>query len=139
MKPWVTFSKIKIHFHKLFFHDSMFINCFFDISGEMDLVYRLSYSGYAPRRLIDHFDQVTTSILENGLHNFYFSFAKFLDRIQGKEENVDSKMFKPLKLEQLYFFLTACAVQMMIAIIVFVIELMIHRIHCRQNHRNPRV
>lgn len=74
------------------------------------------------------------SMLENGLHGFYFSFANFLVKIRSYGEHVDGELenFKPLKLQQLYFFLIVCVVQMAIAIIVFIIELIVHRINNRR-------
>lgn len=75
--------------------------------------------------------------LENGLKSFYKSNSDFLSgirkRIHGADD--DSNEWKPLRLDQLHFFLIIYGIQILIAIGTFIAEILVHRKRTRENDR----
>lgn len=56
-------------------------------TGEFSNNYFLRSKFYIPKRITDKFDRVTSSMLENGLHQFYWKFTTFLLKIRGTAES----------------------------------------------------
>lgn len=75
--------------------------------------------------------------MENGLFGFFSRYSKYLGRIRSNDRTLDTELdgFRPLKLEQLYFFLVVGVIQMTIAIMVFVLELVVHRLNIKRDQR----
>lgn len=103
----------------------------------MDEHFFITHDGYAPKRFLDQFNRLSRSMSENGLYKFYSMYSMFLGRIRSPTD-IDVAEFQPLKLEQLYFFVTVFIIQLIIAIIVFITELIVHRIQrklrAQRNH-----
>lgn len=89
--------------------------------------YHLSYHGFVPRNLTNRLNRITRSIFENGLNEFYWSLASLKSRINFMteyENNMDNAdIVKVVGLEQLSIFFLLYAVQITVAIGVFIIEL----------------
>ncbi len=87
----------------------------------------LSSKSYIPKRIIDEFDRVTSSMIENGLHQFYWKFTNFLLRIRGIKEAstdvVDSIDFCKISLDNFHFPLITYVCLMALALLVFVVEI----------------
>lgn len=103
---------------------------FLPISGEIDDYQHISYTGYAPNRLINRYIQVLRSMMENGINKFYLSYAKHLEEIRSKQTKIGHE-FRPLRLGQLTLFLWIYVVQITFSIIVFIIELIVHCVRRR--------
>lgn len=101
----------------------------------MNEYFLITYDGYASKRSLDKFRRLFKLMMENGLYRFYLSYSIFLERIRAKGI-VEAKEFQPLKLEQLYFFVTIFIIQMIMAIIVFIIELVVHCMNIRRQLRH---
>lgn len=76
--------------------------------------------------------RVKQSMMENGLERFYWTNARFRGRINFRiekgENRTEPPVFEVLNLEQLSFFFVLYAIQMAIAIIIFILELIVHRL-----------
>lgn len=100
-------------------------------AGEVFEHYFLSYKCFVPRNLTRKIEQMKKSMLENGLDQFYRTFAMFRGRINYN--NIDKgtvgtdMLIGTIRLEQLYFFFMIYFIQIAFAIIVFIIEVNIHR------------
>lgn len=96
--------------------------------------YLITHDGYAPEFFIAEFNRAIVACMESGLESFYLSYSMFLSQIrlqvlkyeQGSEEIEEGPV--PLQLEQLSSFWIVYGVQITIATVVFVIEIVVHRI-----------
>lgn len=103
-----------------------------DTGGNFERIY-LSYNGFVPKNLTKRLDRVKQSMVENGIDEFFWTFARFTGLINFRVENNraiddDEMMPKMLGLEQLSMFFILYIVQMIIAIVVFITELYTHRL-----------
>lgn len=110
----------------------------------MNEYFILSNIKNVPNRLTKKILTTGQSMVESGLNEFYFSYAKFLGIIRNKDGQwFETNHFEPLKLSQFYFPLIIYGLSMMIAVIVFIIELIVYRVEKQQivkknrNHRPP--
>lgn len=93
-------------------------------TGKMYLQYYLVSISHIPQRIIDKFDQVTRSFIENGLHEFLMSFATFSIRIwSGIDHSKVEQNFQPITFDEFYYFLVLCFYYLLFSIFVCIFEI----------------
>lgn len=86
--------------------------------------------------MINRINRLENSLWENGLNQFLWTFAKFNSRINllaEKGNNERENTMKVLGMDQLSIFFMVYAIQLFIAIVVFIIELNVHRLNGTMN------
>lgn len=74
----------------------------FDISGAISSQYNIESAQYISERLMKKIDQVTSSMMENGLHQFYSSMNEFRQKFIDREYSIEEQdSFKALAMKQL--------------------------------------
>lgn len=101
-----------------------------ECTGEIHHSYYLSYDGFVPKNLKKRLERVTHAMMENGLEQFYWTYARFTGLINyrfviNEYEETNNQI---LGLEQFYIFLAIYGIFISIAIVVFVIELIVYRL-----------
>lgn len=110
------------------------------LTGEFNNNYFLRSKFYISKRITDKFDRVTSSMIENGLHQFYWKFTTFLLKIRGTSSNADriGEEFYQISLDNFYFPLLIYGSLMALATIVFAFETVLDYIKmCRHFSDQP--
>lgn len=77
-----------------------------------------------PSHLIAKFNRYTAYIVESGIYNFYWDWAKKLIAIQGQGEQRKGRTgFQTFSLRQFKFFVILYLIFMALAIVVFIMEM----------------
>lgn len=78
---------------------------------------------YIPERIINKVNKVTSSMMANGLHQFYEMFADYLITLRAhKILRVEDDDFRVISIEDLRIPLIFCSFLLAIALIIFLIE-----------------
>lgn len=110
--------------------------------GEINSQYYLESSHYVPKRLITSIDKATSSIMANGLHQFYMTFCDFKQKLierthsylQSDDDDDDDDQaltMKQLK-RPLILLLGMCA----ITVLVFIAEIVVYKWNNRRRNRS---
>lgn len=110
-------------------------NLFIEILDQFVDSYVISYNFFAPLVLKKKFNRVIKMFMESGIESFYTSYSDFLSCLRKRINNHDKDEWKPLRLDQLQFFLIIYVIQILIAIGTFIAEILIHRKRTRENDR----
>lgn len=100
--------------------------------GEVYLHYYLSYHGYLPKNFTNKLKLVKRSMIESGFENFHLEFALLKYHIingdDSSSEFDERDTMTMLTFDQLFFFFVVYIIEIIIAILVFVIELIVYRL-----------
>lgn len=111
-------------------------------TGEVFKHYHLSHNTYIPMNLTKKIYKVKQSMMENGIERFFWSLAKHKARISFavdvELDNESERANKILGLNQFFFFFLLYAIQMGTAIMVFIIELIVHRLKTPRSCKTAR-
>lgn len=91
---------------------------------------------YVPRRIKTKIDKSTISMTENGLFEFYESFTEFMTRVHvEKILNATDEEPRALVIDDLRSPLTVCSYFIGFAVLVFLIETVVHVFKARCKRR----
>lgn len=104
-------------------------------SGSINRNYYLKSKQIIPKKLVKEIDQKTSSIMENGLHRFYETFATFLRKIRSEIflNDFDTGEIPPVSMEQMSVPIISLFALLALAGIVFSFEFMFHKFMVRRN------
>lgn len=107
------------------------------ISGSTNSQFFLESDHYVPERVINKLDKTTSSMMENGLHEFYLSLAIFKQKLIDRAylEQIDDD-FKALTAEQLKRPMIVLSYLLGVAMIIFITECIISKWKHRNRHLN---
>lgn len=126
------------------------MNATFSFSGALYAQYYLESDRYISERMLKNVDKATSSIVENGLHQFYTSLSDFKQQLLNRNQLIqeEEEAVHALTMQQLQKILFYMLLHLCIGAIVFIAEIIIskwkkwryndNQHHHRHHSRHPR-
>lgn len=108
--------------------------------GTISMHFLLRSKNYVSNRLINDIDRKAIILKEHGFYKFYTSFASFLRKVYGKMESKydeDNDVRQAVNIQQMFYGITACICVLVMASIIFAIEMIVHKMKMRRLRRHP--
>lgn len=107
-------------------------------TGPLQWPYYLTSNKYVPERMKNKIDKRTSSIMENGLHQFYENLSAYLEKLRAQKllnSEEDDGNNHAINMGDLKSALMFCAYVLMFAWFMLLLEVIMYKQQMRRNRR----